>query len=111
MTDWKPKVGDTCFIKGCQRYTSNIEREEVVTKVGRKYFSVKGYDFHLSNHRQKTDYGACVRVFQSRSHYIEWKHLGEQRAILESRFRGGTRRLSDDQVQRMNLIFNETTPQ
>lgn len=110
--NWKPKVGDTCFIRGCQSYTSSVEREEVVTKVGRKYFSIKGYDFHLSNHREKTDCSPSVQVFESRQHYIEQKYLAEQRSNLESLFREGTRRLSDDQVQRMNLIFQEpTTPQ
>jgi hypothetical protein len=112
MSDWKPKVGETAFLKGIQNWTRGIEGEWVISKVGRKYFTAGSYRFHIAPpFNQVSECSASIRAFRSRIDWEQEEDRRTKRRDVEEKIRQGSHLLSLGHLTRIESILNETTPQ
>ena len=111
-----PQVGEKLYslnvgnaARGCEKKLTPV----TVTKVGRKYFTCgEGWgavQYHLSDWRQKTEYGVTSRLYRDPQ---EWEDKRESEQLLrEVRGRldwGSSLRLTLDQLRRIKSIIEET---
>lgn len=87
----KPIVGETLFslnIGNAARYRPQELTLVIVSKVGRKYFTVReGYkakEFHLSTWEEKTEYAPNHKLYESEQ---EWLDEAEIKQICEQIYR------------------------
>lgn len=77
----KIKVGGTVCLQTLRRSRELTVKEVVVTKVGRKYITVKDgltdIQFHIEDGREKTDYSSNYRLFADIREYEEVKYRKE----------------------------------
>lgn len=88
----KPEVGQTVYslnVGSAARYSQQKLAEYTVTKVGRKYFTIKREDswvdhqFHLDTWKQKTEYSPDMQLYTSIQEYEDEK---ERNDLLDKMF-------------------------
>ena len=79
----KPTLGQEVFslnIGNNARHVPQVLKPATVSKVGRKYFSVKlqgphpmEREYHIENWRERTEYSAGTRLYASEKEYMDEK--------------------------------------
>lgn len=89
----KPTVGQTLYslnIGNSARGTPQVLTPVIVTKVGRKYFTVgedwQAVEYHIENWRQKTDYSATSYLYESEKEYHDEKEAAQILDMLRDTF-------------------------
>lgn len=114
----KPVVGEKLFSLNIGNATRNREQTltpVLVSKVGRKYFSVKkeGYnwetEYHLDTWQQKTDYSPDSQLYESEQEYLDMKQKSEILKQLRSIFdySGSAHLLSLETLRKIKMSIYE----
>jgi|LGVF01.2.fsa_nt_gb hypothetical protein len=95
----KPKVGQILYSLNVGNATRGCEQvltESVVKKVGRKYFTCgverktwRDTVYHLSDWREKTEYGARSVLYESKQEWEDEKGAGQICAEIGAAFKWG----------------------
>ena len=79
-----PKVGQTVYslnVGNAARHNEQVLTPVVVTKVGRKYFTVgegwRATQFHISDWSEKTEYSPCAALYESEQEWLDEKESGD----------------------------------
>jgi len=109
----KPVVGETIYSLniGNSFSASRGETQEltpmIVEKVGRKYFTLGGMQFHLDNWREKTEYCQNHELYETEQEWINKKESDNIFSFLRNKFdycRGATN-LSLEQLRGIKSII------
>ena len=115
----KPEVGETLYslnVGNAARRTPQVLTPVVVTKVGRKYFTVgEGYaarQFHISDWTEKTEYSAVVALYESEQELEDEKESARLRKELGKAFEYGQNRneLTLDTLRQMHGLLTANAP-
>ena len=107
----KPEVGQRVFslnIGNAARHREQVLTPCIVTKVGRKYFTVRkegdesgcsDTEYHIDSLMQKTEYSANSRIYSTAKEWEEDKEYAELESKLKKLFSYGGRHLSLEQLR------------
>ncbi|KGP81361.1 MULTISPECIES: beta barrel domain-containing protein [Paenibacillus] len=118
MANYQFKTGDTAYLTlgvNTSRYSNSKYVEGVVTKVGRKYVTVKigyqEYQFDVTDElRQKTEYAADYYLYESLDDLLDKTKRSELAVRLSVFFSSPSSlemKLTLEQMQRIDAIINE----
>lgn len=114
----KPKLGQTLYslnVGNAARNTPQKLTPMIVTKVGRKYFTLgEGYasvQFHLSDWRENSSYSPNHRLYESEEDYENEKEKGEISQMICDSFQYGrnNKDLSLDSLRSIAKILEESS--
>ena len=105
------EVGQTVYLKGNSRRNEKGIREEVISKVGRKYIYVgSGYSeikFHIGSLRQVTEYSPSWYLYLSKQDIINEEEFNKLSSEIRELFVYCKINLTLDQLRRIKDIISE----
>ena len=115
----KPEVGQKVFLKPINNAVrdSTEVKEEIILKVGRKYFEVwdgenewSATKFHLDSLRQVTDYSPDYQLYFSKQELLDEQEANDLTKSIRRTFGNyGETKLTLDQLRRIHTITQEVS--